>query len=164
MIGYDRRRRRSVSASPNTFRGRRPESSTATRSNCPDGAYLSGSRFVGVISRRRTETASAADSQPSIASRRFSSVDDRSASAPPVTSRGPRIGHYEAETTFIARGLGISFTTEASGRLYNRPGIVYVPIVDRPPSFTPGVESVDRCTREARFWIVARAGTGVSAN
>ncbi len=33
---------------PTTFRGRRPESSTATRSNCPDGAYLSGSRFVGV--------------------------------------------------------------------------------------------------------------------
>ena len=33
---------------------------------------------------------------------------------------------YEAETTFIARGLGISFTTESSARLYDRPGIVYV--------------------------------------
>jgi len=104
MIGYHRRRRRSVSASPNTFRGRRPESSTATRSNCPDGAYLSGSRFVGVISRRRTETASAADSQPSIASRRFSSVDDRSASAPPVTSRGPRIGHWWCQSHHVTSG------------------------------------------------------------
>ena len=44
---------------------------------------------MGVISRRRTETASAADSQPSIASRRFSSVDDRSASAPPSDVPGP---------------------------------------------------------------------------
>jgi DNA-binding transcriptional LysR family regulator len=43
---------------------------------------------------------------------------------------------YEAETTFIARGLGISFTTSASARLYDRPGIVYVPITDRPPSYT----------------------------
>lgn len=43
---------------------------------------------------------------------------------------------YEAETTSIARGLGISFTTEASARLYNRPGVVYVPIVERPPSHT----------------------------
>ena len=43
---------------------------------------------------------------------------------------------YEAETTMIARGLGISFTTVASARLYDRPGIVYVPIVDRPPSYT----------------------------
>jgi DNA-binding transcriptional LysR family regulator len=43
---------------------------------------------------------------------------------------------YEAETTFIARGLGISFTTSATARLYERPGIVYVPITDRPPSYT----------------------------
>jgi DNA-binding transcriptional LysR family regulator len=38
---------------------------------------------------------------------------------------------YEAETTYIARGLGISFTTESVSRLYGRPGIVYVPIRDR---------------------------------
>lgn len=38
---------------------------------------------------------------------------------------------YEAETTAIARGLGISFTTEAIARLYDRPGIVYVPIRNR---------------------------------
>ena len=42
---------------------------------------------------------------------------------------------YEAETTLISRGLGISFTTEASARLYERPGIVYVPITDRPPNY-----------------------------
>ena len=41
---------------------------------------------------------------------------------------------YEAETTCIARGLGISFTTSSVARFYDRPGIVYVPIVDRPPS------------------------------
>jgi DNA-binding transcriptional LysR family regulator len=38
---------------------------------------------------------------------------------------------YEAETTAIARGLGISFTTASVARLYERPGIVYVPIRDR---------------------------------
>jgi DNA-binding transcriptional LysR family regulator len=43
---------------------------------------------------------------------------------------------YEAETTTIARGLGISFTSEASARLYNRQGIAYVPIVDRPRNYT----------------------------
>ena len=41
---------------------------------------------------------------------------------------------YEAETTAIARGLGISFTTSSVARFYDRPGIVYVPIRDRPPS------------------------------
>ncbi|MHA3023969.1 LysR family transcriptional regulator [Mycobacterium sp. BMJ-28] len=43
---------------------------------------------------------------------------------------------YEEETTTIARGLGISFTSEASARLYDRPGIAYVPIVDRPRNYT----------------------------
>lgn len=43
---------------------------------------------------------------------------------------------YEAETTMIARGLGISFTTSSVARFYDRPGIVYVPITDRPPSYT----------------------------
>jgi DNA-binding transcriptional LysR family regulator len=41
---------------------------------------------------------------------------------------------YEAETTSIARGLGIGFTTSSVARFYDRPGIVYVLIVDRPPS------------------------------
>jgi DNA-binding transcriptional LysR family regulator len=43
---------------------------------------------------------------------------------------------YEEETTTIARGLGISFTSEASARLYDRQGIAYVPITDRPRSYT----------------------------
>jgi DNA-binding transcriptional LysR family regulator len=43
---------------------------------------------------------------------------------------------YEEETTTIARGLGISFTSEASARLYNRQGIAYVPIIDRPRNYT----------------------------
>ena len=43
---------------------------------------------------------------------------------------------YEEETTTIARGLGISFTSESIARLYHRQGIAYVPIVDRRPSFT----------------------------
>jgi DNA-binding transcriptional LysR family regulator len=43
---------------------------------------------------------------------------------------------YEAETTLIARGLGVSFTTSSVARFYDRPGIVYVPITDRPPSYT----------------------------
>jgi len=43
---------------------------------------------------------------------------------------------YEEETTTIARGLGISFTSEASARLYDRQGIAYVPITDRPRNYT----------------------------
>lgn len=39
---------------------------------------------------------------------------------------------YEAETTHVARGLGISFTSSTVARFYERPGIVYVPITDRP--------------------------------
>jgi DNA-binding transcriptional LysR family regulator len=43
---------------------------------------------------------------------------------------------YEAETTLIARGLGISFTSSSVARFYERPGIVYVPITDRPAIHT----------------------------
>ena len=43
---------------------------------------------------------------------------------------------YEAETTMVARGLGISFTTSSVARFYDRPGITYVPITDRPQSYT----------------------------
>jgi DNA-binding transcriptional LysR family regulator len=57
-----------------------------------------------------------------------------------VRTRPPTIAAvaatYEAETTLIARGLGISFTTESTARLYGRPGIAYVPITDRPRSYT----------------------------
>jgi DNA-binding transcriptional LysR family regulator len=44
--------------------------------------------------------------------------------------------NYEAETTLVARGVGISFTTSSLTRLYERPGIHFVPIVDRPVSYT----------------------------
>lgn len=43
---------------------------------------------------------------------------------------------YEEETTAVARGLGISFTSEASARLYGRQGIVYVPITERRRNYT----------------------------
>jgi DNA-binding transcriptional LysR family regulator len=60
-------------------------------------------------------------------------MDARGGRAPTVAAVAAT---YEEETTLIARGLGISFTTESSARLYDRPGIVYVPITDRPPSYT----------------------------
>ena len=53
--------------------------------------------------------------------------------------RAPTIGGvaatYESEVTKVSRGLGISFTTESSARLYDRPGVTYVPIAERPPSY-----------------------------
>jgi len=55
-------------------------------------------------------------------------------------NRPPTIGGvaatYEAETTMVARGLGISFTTSSVAEFYDRPGISYVPISGRPPSRT----------------------------
>jgi DNA-binding transcriptional LysR family regulator len=60
---------------------------------------------------------------------------------------------YEAEMTFIARGLGISFTTGASARLYDRPGVVYVPIVDRPPSYTALAWNPATLTREGELLV-----------
>lgn len=55
-------------------------------------------------------------------------------------NRPPAIGGvaatYEAETTMVARGLGISFTTSSAAEFYDRPGIAYVPITGRPPSRT----------------------------
>ncbi|MCV7011808.1 LysR family transcriptional regulator [Mycolicibacterium madagascariense] len=58
---------------------------------------------------------------------------------------------YEEETTTIARGLGISFTSESIARLYNRQGIVYVPIVNRRHSYT------------ALAWHPARIGEEAAA-
>lgn len=40
---------------------------------------------------------------------------------------------FEAEFTAVARGKGISITTEAAARYYRRPGVEFVPIVDVPP-------------------------------
>ena len=43
---------------------------------------------------------------------------------------------YEAEITLVSRGVGISFSTSSLSRLYDRPGIRFVPITDRPISLT----------------------------
>lgn len=60
---------------------------------------------------------------------------------------------YEAETTTIARGLGISFTSEASARLYDRQGIVYVPIIDRPRNYTALAWHPERLSDDAAALI-----------
>lgn len=57
---------------------------------------------------------------------------------------------YEAETTLIARGVGISFTTSSLTRLYDRPGIRFVPIVDRPVSYTALAWRSGRLSTSAR--------------
>lgn len=58
--------------------------------------------------------------------------------------------NYEAETTLIARGVGISFTTSSLIRLYDRPGIQFVPIVDRPVSYTSLAWRSGRLTTSGR--------------
>lgn len=60
---------------------------------------------------------------------------------------------YETETTMISRGLGISFTTSACARLYERPGIVYVPIANRPPSYTALAWNPRHLSREAEAMV-----------
>ncbi len=66
---------------------------------------------------------------------------------------------YEAETTSIARGLGISFTTSSVARFYDRPpGIVYVPITDRPPSHTALAWNPAACLPPGGCAGQARAG------
>lgn len=57
---------------------------------------------------------------------------------------------YETETTLIARGVGISFTTSSLSRLYERPGIRFVPIVDRPVSYTALAWRSGRLSTSAR--------------
>ena len=64
----------------------------------------------------------------------------RSPPSPPPTRRRRRR---------IARGLGISFTVVASARLYDRQGIVYVPITDRPRNYTALAWNPARLSREA---------------
>lgn len=58
--------------------------------------------------------------------------------------------NYEAETTMVARGVGISFTTSSLRRLYGRPGITFVPIVDRPVSYTSLAWRADRLSAGGR--------------
>src|SRR6218665_358304 len=57
---------------------------------------------------------------------------------------------YEAEATLVARGVGLSFTTSSMVRLYNRPGIQFVPILDRPTSYTAIAWCPERLTTPAR--------------
>jgi DNA-binding transcriptional LysR family regulator len=76
---------------------------------------------------------------------------DARAGKPPVI--GGVAGTYEAETTMISRGLGISFTTEATARLYTRPGISYVPIRDHAPNYTALAWNPERLTREANAMV-----------
>ncbi|MDT5080797.1 MAG: hypothetical protein QOJ80_5434 [Mycobacterium sp.] len=75
-------------------------------------------------------------------------MDARGGAAPTIAAVAST---YEEETTTVARGIGISFTSEASARLYNRQGIVYVPIIDRRRNYT------------AVAWHPARLGKDAAA-
>ena len=77
-------------------------------------------------------------------------MDARSGRAPTIAAVAAT---YEEETTFVARGLGISSTTRSSARLYNRPGIVYVPISDPRPSHTALVWNPATITREGELLV-----------
>ncbi|MFH8252037.1 LysR family transcriptional regulator [Microbacterium sp. B2969] len=57
---------------------------------------------------------------------------------------------YESEATLVARGVGLSFTTSSMVRLYDRPGIQFVPITNRPISYTAVAWRPDRLTTPAR--------------
>ncbi len=57
---------------------------------------------------------------------------------------------YEAESTLVARGVGLSFTTSSMARLYDRPGIQFVPITNRPVSYTTIAWRPERLTTPAR--------------
>ncbi|RFA10696.1 LysR family transcriptional regulator [Subtercola boreus] len=57
---------------------------------------------------------------------------------------------YEAETMLVSTGIGVSFTTSSMVRLYVRPGIRFVPIVDRPISYTALAWNPERLSASAR--------------
>ena len=57
---------------------------------------------------------------------------------------------YEAETMLVSTGVGLSFTTSSMVRLYDRPGIRFVPIIDRPTSFTTLAWNPSRLSVSAR--------------
>ena len=42
-------------------------------------------------------------------------------------------GTLDLEMHLVARGVGISITSEAVGTWYKRPGVTFVPIADLPP-------------------------------
>ena len=56
---------------------------------------------------------------------------------------------YEAEVTLVSRGVGLSFTTSSLARLYDRPGIQFVPITNRPISYTAVAWRPSRLTTSA---------------
>jgi len=49
---------------------------------------------------------------------------------PPVVAEAVTL---DAEMHLVARGVGLSITSEAVGTWYKRPGVTFVPIVDLPP-------------------------------
>jgi DNA-binding transcriptional LysR family regulator len=64
---------------------------------------------------------------------------------------------YELEFTAISRGLGISFTTSGARDNYPRPGIVFVPIVDREPTYVAlAWKRSDTSSQAMRFLASAR--------
>jgi DNA-binding transcriptional LysR family regulator len=80
--------------------------------------------------------------------------------------RSPKVGGvaatYESEVTLVSRGLGISFTTESSRRLYERPGVTYVPIAERPPSYTALAWDPERLGRAGQALVsLAREDLGL---
>jgi DNA-binding transcriptional LysR family regulator len=74
-------------------------------------------------------------------------TDARDGKPPTIAAEA---ANYEAETTLVARGVGISFTTSSLRRLYDRPGIVFVPIVDRPVSYVSLAWRSDRLSAGGR--------------
>jgi len=60
---------------------------------------------------------------------------------------------YEAEVTLVSRGVGLSFTTSSLARLYDRPGIQFVPITDRPVSYTAVAWRPSRLTMSASHLV-----------
>jgi DNA-binding transcriptional LysR family regulator len=64
---------------------------------------------------------------------------------------------YELEFTAISRGLGISFTTSGAQENYPRPGIVFVPIVDREPALIAlAWKRTETSSQAIRFLAIAR--------
>ncbi len=82
-------------------------------------------------------------------------MDARDGTPPTITAVAAT---YEEQTTTVARGLGISFTSEASARLYNRQGIAYVPIVDRRRNYTALAWHPARLSKDADA-LTARSAT-----
>lgn len=57
---------------------------------------------------------------------------------------------YESEVTLVARGVGLSFTVSSMVRLYNRPGVQFVPITGRPVTYTALAWRPDRLSIAGR--------------